>query len=129
VWAIVQHGPHVSTEVGGIIDSGSVANLTSISLARRLLGMSQDDVKKTGRKTAFSGLNAKSCPAYGFQVNLNLRATLGTMKSFALPNAWLYFYDSELPYQILIGQSHGLQGRAFFHLNGGRKQHWTLRDL
>jgi hypothetical protein len=119
-------GGNTSLEVDGLIDSGSSLNLISISSSKTLLGESPDEVRK-GRKMPVAGFGAATSFAYGWQVNLRLRATTNATEYFLWPDVWIYASEMPLPIgQILIGQSKGLEERVFVHLNRQRKRYWLI---
>lgn len=116
------------SEASGIMDTGAVVNLLSFSLAKPLLGLTPQDVLK-GLKQPICGVGNATQYAYGFKVNLKLRATSASKSYLLLPDAWLYVFEKELPYDILIGQKSGFENRAFFHLNKGSSSYWSMKDL
>lgn len=119
-------GANSSLEVDGLIDSGSSLNLISISSSKTLFGKSQDEVRK-GRKIPVAGLGGAASFAYGWQVNLRLRATTNSTEYFLWPDVWIYACEALLPIgQILIGQSKGLEEKVFVHLNRQRKRYWLI---
>lgn len=116
------------SEARGIMDTGAAVNLLSFSLAKPVLGLAPENVLK-GLKQPICGVGNATQYAYGFKVNLKLRATSASKSYLLLPDAWLYVFEKELPFQILIGQKSGFENRAFFHLHKGSSSYWSLKDL
>jgi hypothetical protein len=127
VRASVNFGGHSSNEVEGLIDTGSSINLISMSSVKTLLGISKDEARR-GRQLTISGLGGIPSRSYGFQVNLNLRATTVSTNYLNWPNVWLYVCEAPLPYQLLIGQSHGIEEKILVHLNRQQKRYWQIKN-
>lgn len=125
----VVRGQNSSVEVDGLLDSGSACNLIPISAVRSLLGMTQDEARR-GRRMSICGLGGSTSFAYGWQVDLRLRATTSASDCVLWRGVWLYVCDTPLPpiAQVLIGQSSGLEERVFVHLNQNRGRYWLIRS-
>lgn len=122
----VANGERASHEVDGLLDSGSAVNLISLSSSKALLGMSQDEVRK-GRQLSVRGLGGAPSVAYGWQVDLRLRATTISTDYFQWKGVWIYACEAALPNsEILIGQRSGLEEKVFVHLNRAQKRYWQI---
>lgn len=122
----VINGERASHEVDGLLDSGAAANLISLSSSKALLGMSQEEVCK-GRQLSIVGLGGAQSIAYGWQVDLRLRATTGSTDYFLWRGVWVYACQAALPNsEILIGQRWGLEEKVFVHLNRAQKRYWQV---
>jgi hypothetical protein len=114
--------------VDGLLDTGSSLNLISLSSARTLLGLSQDEVKK-GRKVSVVGLGGRNSFAFGLEVDLRLKATTSSIEEFVWRRVWVYAVEAQLPLaQMLIGQSGGFEGKVFVHINRPEKKYWIVRN-
>ena len=109
----VINGGRVSHEVDGLLDSGAVANIISVSSANALLGMSPEETRR-GRPLSIAGLGGVTSIAYGWQVDFRLRATTASAVDVLWQGVWIYACDMALPAaQILIGQRSGLEEKVF----------------
>jgi hypothetical protein len=130
VRASLKNGNHNSVEMDALIDTGACVNLISIRSVKTALGITPDDARQ-GRKLSISPVGKNELFAYGFQVDITLRAsTNNSSKQFILSNSSIYVVDAELPtsWQMLIGQFHGFEERTLLHLNRQKKRFWQIQD-
>jgi len=90
----ITYGTHKSIEFEGLIDTGACVNLIAMRAVETMLGISEEDAKK-GRKLTISGVGSHPNYAYGFEVDMVLRASSHkSSEPFVLPKATVYVCDS-----------------------------------
>ncbi len=124
----VTHNGTKSFEVDALLDTGASINLISMDSAKVLMNMSPEEIRK-GKQLPISGVGGANSTAYGWQVDLQLRATTKSSDTVVWERVWLYVSENRVPIaQILIGQLHGLDSRVFVHLNRSQNRYWLLRS-
>ena len=127
VRAAVTHNGIRSIEVDALLDTGASINLISMDSATALMNMSPDEIRK-GRRLPVSGVGGANSTAYGWQVDLQLRATSKSSDTVTWEGVWLYVSENRVPFaHILIGQLHGFESKVFVHLNRPPNRYWLLR--
>lgn len=122
-------GGRNSPECDGLIDTGASINLISMSSAAALLGKTAEEVKR-GEVLNIRGVGSANYPAYGWQVDLHLRATTASTTRVIWQSAWVFVVEMPLPLsQILLGQFAGLEEKLFVHSNRAKRRYWMLKEL
>ena len=117
----------VSPEVEGVIDTGASINLIAMTAGRTMLGKSREEIRN-GKPLKIDGVGAASL-AFGWKVDLRLRATAAADKYMLLKDVWVYFVETRLPHgDVLVGQFTGLEERVLVHKNCESERFWMLQD-
>lgn len=128
VRAVLVHNGRQSIEIDALLDTGAACNLIPLSSATVLLNMSAEEIRK-GVELPISGVGGQKLTAYGWQVDLHLRATSRSDELTLWANVWVYVLEGNLPLaQMLIGQSDGFEDKPFVHLNTTSKRYWIIRS-
>jgi hypothetical protein len=122
-------GERNSPECDGLIDTGASINLISMSSAAALLGKTAEEVKR-GEPLNIRGVGSANSVAYGWQVDLHLRATTASAVRMIWQRAWVFVTEKPLPLsQILLGQFTGLEEKLFVHSNRAKRRYWMVKEL
>jgi len=113
-----------SPKLSGLVDTGAVCTLVPVT-GSFLIGKTEAEVR-SGPKCQIRAANNAGVDVYRWTCDVRLWGD-GNVPVDILGGT-VYFCDSDMPYQILIGQHDALWGRAFAHIKlTGKPCYFTVR--